>query len=327
MKYVPMRRLAVWLVVIGALLAGTAANPLDAGAGSPASGTISLQGTMISGQQGKIVLAFAAPEGGGGPVARACWTIDSDAFGSSYTVMTEVPVGNPCGGQTADALLPGGVYTITVGVYQGGSQTPDKQVTLAMPVDGNAFPTFNGMALSVEPPGDATCDQMVDGQDVSGVLSGVADVGDEAPCLDSANVICTDGLNALDALALLVFKAVGLQSLIPGACPQLLAAPTLVSPPDGTQFDVFPRQTPVDWEPVPGATTYVLQTDYFGGCYPYGGWCSEAGWGEATYTAITETEYTFGFVSRGNGRWRVAAVDADGHLGPFSEWRTFEHLQ
>lgn len=260
-------------------------------------------------------------------MARACRSIDSDAFGVAYTAMSEVPPGNPCGPATADAVFPAGVYTITVGVYQGGQQTPDKQITLDVPVDGDEFPTFNGIALSQEPPGDTNCDQIVDMDDVSGVLSSLADAGDDAPCLDSANVICTDGLDALDALALLVFKAVGSQSLIPGGCPQLLATPTLISPPDGTQFDVTPRETPVDWTDVAGAASYLLQTDLLESCYPSTGWCSDLGWGASSYSQITASNYEFNFGTRGVGRWRVAAVGGDGGLGPFSEWRTFEHLQ
>jgi hypothetical protein len=131
-------------------------------------------------------------------MARACWAIADNAFNAGYTVMSGVPAGDPCGSSTTDVVFPGGVYDVTVGVYQGGQQTPEKHLLLKAQVDGNRFLTFNGIALSQEPIGDGNCDQMVDEQDVIVSLESLGGVATDAACLDSANVICTDGLTALD---------------------------------------------------------------------------------------------------------------------------------
>jgi hypothetical protein len=285
-----------------------------------------LSGSTILGQQGKIVLAFATPTGQPGPVAHSCWPISSNVFTADVTYMTEVPAGDPCSGSTPEVVLPFGVYDITAGVYTGGSQVPEKTVTLQISVSGDQYSIFDGVALSVEPPGDANCDMLVNAVDITAALASLAQIPADTDCLDSANVICTDALDTRDVLALLIYSS-GAEPTLPGSCPPLLRAPRLISPADGAVFDVFPREVPAEWDPVPGAAAYYMQLDYFGGCYPFEGWCSDDGTGWQNQPGIVGTEFVFNVGARGEARWRLAAVGADGRFGPFSEWRTLEHLQ
>lgn len=94
---------------------------------------------------------------------------------------------------------------------------------------------------------------------------------------------------------------------------QELSAPNLLSPPDGTQFNQFPRTVTLVWEKVPGASSYKVEIQYQGG-----GW-SPLG----PVKSIRATTHTFDFVGAQPGRWRVWAVDADGNEGPKSEWSEF----
>jgi hypothetical protein len=123
------------------------------GATSPAAaegpGTITLTSTAISGQDGKILLAFAVPATGGERVARLCVPITSDDFTVLPVVMTEVPEGNdPCGGDTSETTLDEGTYTITAGVYVGGQQTPEAETTVTVEVAGDAEAELDGAELS-----------------------------------------------------------------------------------------------------------------------------------------------------------------------------------
>ena len=122
-----------------------------------------------------------------------------------------------------------------------------------------------------------------------------------------------------------------------------LAAPQLLSPPDGSTIDVYPRVFTVSWLPVPGATSYtvtvqmclygitplvyaggylgpcVFPTQFYGFAPTGGGWVSQStSDGEQT---TTSTSVTFGnFVGHQPGRWSVVA-NGPGTVSPRSAWR------
>lgn len=94
-----------------------------------------------------------------------------------------------------------------------------------------------------------------------------------------------------------------------------LAAPIQVSPPNGSVFSHYPRTTTLKWNPVPGATGYNLEVQYYG-----------AGWENYIMkTNLTTTFYTFDFVGAQPGRWRVWAVGAGGAAGRKSPWWEFKY--
>ena len=101
-----------------------------------------------------------------------------------------------------------------------------------------------------------------------------------------------------------------------------LAAPKLVSPPDGAVFGTFPRETTVVWGEVPGAAAYIVEWDYKDGP----AWASERS-GQFGSIRATEPAATFRFIGAQPGRWRVWAMDASGAAGPKSEWREFRYTR
>jgi len=103
-----------------------------------------------------------------------------------------------------------------------------------------------------------------------------------------------------------------------------LRAPTLVSPPDGSVFDIYPRMTTVRWNPSAGAASYVVEWDFSSG----GAWFSEREPNATGHTFATSgTDLTFAFVGAQPGRWRVWPVNAAGERGTPSEWRTFRYTR
>jgi hypothetical protein len=109
--------------------------------------------------------------------------------------------------------------------------------------------------------------------------------------------------------------------------PTKLPAPILMSPKDGSVFDHFPRKMKLQWDKVPGATSYVVQVDIrsVGGTEkPY--WSTDKG---LTYLQQTVSDPTFAFEFAGAqpGRWRVWAIDAHGFEGPKSDWYIFRFTQ
>lgn len=153
-----------FIVALGALLLAAASacggdddSGAATGTSAPAAttaapegpGTITLTSSAIEGQSGKILLVFAIPAGGGERVARLCASIQSDNFMLSGTVMTEVPAGNdPCSGDTSEATLEEGAYSLTAGVYVGGQQTAEAEVTLSVEVAGDVTAELDGAELS-----------------------------------------------------------------------------------------------------------------------------------------------------------------------------------
>jgi len=114
------------------------------------------------------------------------------------------------------------------------------------------------------------------------------------------------------------------QSNVPGeATDQGLPAPKLVSPPDKSVFDIYPRQTTVQWEPSEGAASYIVEWDF-----SYNDiWHSEDKHVPGVSRPSTATTFTFNFVGAQPGRWRVWPVNAAGERGNCSEWRTFRYLR
>ena len=96
----------------------------------------------------------------------------------------------------------------------------------------------------------------------------------------------------------------------------------MISPKEGSVFDVFPRRTTVEWEPSEGAASYLVEWDYSSN----GIWAANDRDPEVGYPT-TATSFTFVFVGAQPGRWRVWPVNAAGELGQSSEWRNFRYLK
>jgi beta-lactam-binding protein with PASTA domain len=97
-----------------------------------------------------------------------------------------------------------------------------------------------------------------------------------------------------------------------------LAAPALVSPLNGTVFDIFPRITNLDWGSVRLAATYSVEIEFQSGSQ----------WNKLKLVEnLTTTNYQFNFVGAQPGRWRVWAVDRSGQAGAKSEWCTFKYTR
>jgi len=108
-----------------------------------------------------------------------------------------------------------------------------------------------------------------------------------------------------------------------------LPAPQMISPDDNQVFDLYPRITRLEWNPVEGAASYAVEIDFCQGrikkqCTDPQPWLSPA---NPPMTNIIGTTYEFGFVGAQPGRWRVWAVDTDGREGFKSPWRTFLYLK
>jgi hypothetical protein len=115
-----------------------------------------------------------------------------------------------------------------------------------------------------------------------------------------------------------------------------LPAPELLFPADGAALKDPELRTNLRWNPVPAAAVYVVEWDYKSG----NTWTAElpprvpeqakGWWAESRRPFLSEfpttaTDYSFQFVGAQPGRWRVWAVDAEGHPGTKSEWREFRH--
>lgn len=108
--------------------------------------------------------------------------------------------------------------------------------------------------------------------------------------------------------------------------PQGLAAPVQVSPANGSVFNIFPRSTKLDWNPVQGAAHYGVEIDCLG-CCQAGKWCTDVGGKYLLLPSIDVTQYSFNFVGAQPGRWRVWAIDAQGNPGPKSPWWGFSYTK
>ena len=122
-----------------------AGSTYDAGPATDAGGKgrIFVSTTTISNQAGKI---FLAQVGGG---SRVCFSITSNSVAVPATPMTDMPGdNNPCGAATAETLFDAGAATISVGIYVGGSQTPEKSVSRNVTVAGDITENIDGTLLS-----------------------------------------------------------------------------------------------------------------------------------------------------------------------------------
>jgi hypothetical protein len=108
--------------------------------------------------------------------------------------------------------------------------------------------------------------------------------------------------------------------------------PRPVNPEDGATFDVYPRRTSVSWEPVPGATYYLLDVEVMTTIEEsrqgrtvssWRGWVPVAG--THLRQRFMEASGTFDFIGASRGRWRVRAINARGIASRASEWRGFEY--
>jgi hypothetical protein len=99
-----------------------------------------------------------------------------------------------------------------------------------------------------------------------------------------------------------------------------------VAPANGASFNVYPRETTFVWQPVEGATRYVLEVDCYH-CCRANAWCYDvrgtAWWQE---TGLTNTSFTLFWVGAQPGRWRVWAEDRK-TAGLMSGWWTFQYLR
>ena len=109
-----------------------------------------------------------------------------------------------------------------------------------------------------------------------------------------------------------------------------LPAPKQLSPEDNQVFDIYPRLTKLEWDPVEGAASYAVEVDV----------CESM---KSKYQCVNPqplrlpanratvkimaTGYEFMFAGAQPGRWRVWAVDAQGRDGFKSTWRTFVYLR
>jgi hypothetical protein len=111
----------------------------------------------------------------------------------------------------------------------------------------------------------------------------------------------------------------------PTLVPTLLPAPGLVSPENGKVFDTYPRNTTLDWTPVPGAVKYLVEIVACNG--PNQADCFPLKMNGSSTRQTTGTDYSFSFIGAQPGQWRVWAVDANGKDGTVSPWWTFKYLK
>ncbi len=317
-------RLVSWQMLPAALLVGvlalvSAAPGISHAAGFP----VTVGASTITGQEGKILLFFAEPQAGGTKVA--CTQIDAAVFQSPGLVLKEMPQsGNPCEGGTPDAFIVPGMTEITAGVYVGGSQTPEKQVTATVDVQDESTWILDGAALTADTAGDSDCDRETDSVDALHVLRNVAGIGLPAVCLAAGNLKCDDGITPVDALFILRHVAL-LPLNLPQGCPSPLAAPELVSPEDGAVVHTTAqRLVDLEWEPVPGALGYGVQVDCLH-CCVISQYCADVGRDYSLAVPVGDTSYTVPDLTGDNlFRWRVWVINEDGTPGDFSDWRTFD---
>jgi hypothetical protein len=109
-----------------------------------------------------------------------------------------------------------------------------------------------------------------------------------------------------------------------------LPAPKQLSPDDRQVFDMYPRRTRLEWNPVDGAASYALEIDVCESLKRNPQCINPQPLHNPTSPPtfnITTTSYEFMFVGAQWGRWRVWAVDQEGREGFKSEWRTFVYLR
>ena len=112
-----------------------------------------------------------------------------------------------------------------------------------------------------------------------------------------------------------------------------LPAPVQLSPQDDQVFDVFPRNTKLEWNPVAGAVSYAVEIE---SCWNRSqeertrlsddGECINPAPYEEKF-GLPGSTYEFFFKGAQPGRWRVWAIDKDHKPGIRSPWRRFIYLK
>jgi hypothetical protein len=106
-----------------------------------------------------------------------------------------------------------------------------------------------------------------------------------------------------------------------------LPAPVQANPDDGVELNYYPRQTKLEWQPVPGAISYRVEIDYCDGRVRERMKCLDPQPHHLERSDIRDTSFEFNFVGAQPGRWRVWAIDEKGQEGFKSPWRLFFYLQ
>lgn len=148
----------------------------------------------------------------------------------------------------------------------------------------------------------------------------------------ACRLMLSERITAADYDVFLDSVAVFLPPVDPSALP---GTPQPLSPADGAVFDDIPRTTTLEWAPVPGASSYIVEVqsqpsvvgiDGAGeATVPGSGWVPGRG-GLHAYE-VTGTGLRFEFIAAQPGRWRVRALDALGRAGHASPWRTFSYTR
>jgi hypothetical protein len=107
-----------------------------------------------------------------------------------------------------------------------------------------------------------------------------------------------------------------------------LPPPLQLAPAENERFDRYPRRTTLRWDKVEGAASYQVEVDYCENSAVLSDCLRPA---PLIFSLspdkkpITRTLYRFDFVGAQPGRWRVWAIDKDGHAGFKSPWRMFSY--
>jgi len=101
-------------------------------------GKVTIKVTDLAGASGKILLGMLYPKGGGAVVAGICVSVMADPFSTTTVMKAPKPgVDNPCDLDTADKVVDEGDYDLNLGVYMGGSTTPEQCAKAAVSVSGD----------------------------------------------------------------------------------------------------------------------------------------------------------------------------------------------
>lgn len=97
-----------------------------------------------------------------------------------------------------------------------------------------------------------------------------------------------------------------------------LATPVQTGPANGVALHNYPRTTTLSWQPVPGASAYRVEVEYF-----------DTAWRPYVNTQVANvlsSSYTFAFVGKQPGRWRITAIGTGAYrTSAASAWRTFTY--
>jgi hypothetical protein len=96
-----------------------------------------------------------------------------------------------------------------------------------------------------------------------------------------------------------------------------IAPPALVAPIEGAKINIFPRKTVFEWRRVEGASKYEIEIE-----------ANEGKWVLLKNVTTELNSFTFDFVGKQEGRWRVRSISkATGKPGVYTAWRVFTYLR